>query len=263
MCMNVTRTGKSIAPKIRNLLLASAVVTGGLLTGSLCKTSKSTEQAKEPIVYEWDKNKNTVTNVIDNAKVTGEHIIDLADKSTDNPVPIGGALALELMGVGLAGAAIKRNQKIEKQNAKIEKLNAEYIEKKESLDEKYNAYLRASKFLKEKEEEVENAKKEYEFAKAMGPYKGSYGYSPDGDHVYGESSSESEEAYEYRLKKLEKKLEDAENNKTWYTNNRNVAARQFLETYDRVYELNIQLDQPHEDFIEWMSYAEILKRYYS
>lgn len=258
----ITQVRKSIAPKVRNFLMASAVVTGGLLTASLIKDTKSTENVKEPITYEWDANQSVTTNIVEGAKTTGKYIKDTTDRATDNPVPLTGALALELMGVGLAGAAIKRNRQIEYQKAGLERkaLITEYTELKDSLYKLNENYANAWKFRCEKENDVEKAKKDYEFAKIMGPYKGSCGYSPDGDHVYGESSAESEEGFEHRLKYLENNIKEAEKTLKWYDQNYRSAVRRFLIAYDRANELNEKLNLPSGEIINWHEPARLLKQ---
>ena len=273
----ITNVGKGIAPKVKNLLIASAVVTGGLLTASLCKTPKPAENAiaaekieyymnnetvKEPDAYEWDSRQSVVSNVVDNAKVTGQHIAKAADKATDHPVPLTGALALELMGVGLAGAAIKRNKQNEYQKAALERkaLISEYTELKESLYKLNEDYARAWEFRCEKESDVKKAKKEYEFAKIMGPFKGSCGYSPDGDHVYGESSAESEEGFERRLQHLKNNIKEAEKTLKWYDQNYRSAVHRFLVAYDRANELNEKLNLPSGEIINWHEPARLLKQ---
>lgn len=144
--MNVQSIGKNILPKTRKLLIASAVVTGGLLTASLFKTPKPADNAtpqeiieyytnnetvKEPGVYEWNSKQSVASNVVKNAKVTSEHIMKATDSATDHPAPLSAALALELMGVGLAGAGIKRNRRIEEQKAALEKVSAKKLEANE------------------------------------------------------------------------------------------------------------------------------------
>lgn len=121
----ITNVGKGFVPKVKSLLVASAVVTGGLLAASCFKTPKPAENATfldkaiyyyhhpiiEPGAYEWDSSKSIVSNVIDNAKVTDQHIAKAVDKATDHPIPLTGALALELMGVGGASLAMKKIKK--------------------------------------------------------------------------------------------------------------------------------------------------------
>lgn len=164
----ITNVGRNVAPKVKNLLAASAIVTGGLLTAYCFKTpappvpnESSTryerktyenywsEKNSKPDPYEWNSYKSVASNVAYNAKVTRQHIEKAADKATDHPVPLAGALALELMGIGLASAAIKRNKRIE--NIETETLEA----KKENLKESIEMHLEALEALRTELEEVE------------------------------------------------------------------------------------------------------------
>lgn len=173
MCM-ITNIGRGIAPKVKNLLVASAVVTGGLLAASCFKTPKPAENAtaaekieyymnnetvKEPDAYEWDSRQSVVSNVVDNAKVTGQHIAKAADKATDHPVPLTGALALELMGVGLAGAAIKRNKRLEYQKAAFEKQKIAKMEEAQRAEEAKRAEEARKAAEMEEAKKAEEAKK--------------------------------------------------------------------------------------------------------
>lgn len=103
---------------VRNGLIAAAIGTGALFAASVVKTPKqagATEsQVKTEQTYEWNPQQSVIANVKDGAvttyNVATDAIKEGADKATDHPAPLGAALALELMGVGAAGAAVKRNK---------------------------------------------------------------------------------------------------------------------------------------------------------
>lgn len=142
---------------VRNGLIAAAIGTGALFAASVVKTPKQADAAESQVkteqTYEWNPQQSVVANVKDGAvttyNVATDAIKEGADKATDHPAPLGAALALELMGVGAAGAAVKKNKVKAEEKARIEEQNKElderreYLRKQKAFDSAYDAMIDA------------------------------------------------------------------------------------------------------------------------